>query len=134
MNISNTSDINILDLPDEILHIIFNKLNTIDIFYSLVGVNQRFDRLALDSLVIHHLDLVIRQSNIPNSSVDNHIFDKICLKILPRINENVTKLTIDPCSMERILGAVDYPQLHSLLLVCYQPDIRSGILVHSINN
>ncbi|CAF2395648.1 unnamed protein product [Rotaria sp. Silwood2] len=122
MNILNSNDINILDLPDEILRIIFNKLNTIDIFYSLVGVNKRFDRLALDSLYIHHLDFVIQRFHIDNSSVDVYI-DKICEKILPQINEKVTKLTLDPFSVERILDAVHYPQLHSLSLVNFQSDI-----------
>ncbi|CAF4540424.1 unnamed protein product [Rotaria sp. Silwood2] len=47
---------NILDLPDEILISIFNKLNNVDILYSLVDVNQRFNRLSLSSLYIHDLD------------------------------------------------------------------------------
>jgi hypothetical protein len=78
MNIANSNevDINILDLPDEILRTIFNKLNTVGIFHWLVGVNQRFDRLALDPLYIHHLDLVIKQSDIHITSVDVHIHDK----------------------------------------------------------
>jgi hypothetical protein len=124
MNILSNNDINILDLPDEILRVIFNKLNTIDMFYSLVGVNQRFDRLAFDSLYIHYLDFVIERSDIHNYSVDDHILDKICSKILPRINEKVTKLTVDPFCMIRILdGAVHYPQLYSLSLVNYRPEI-----------
>jgi len=50
---------------------------------------------------------------------DIHILDRICSTILPRINEKVK----NPFSMECILGAVDYPQLHSLSLVDYQPEI-----------
>ncbi|CAF2498502.1 unnamed protein product [Rotaria sp. Silwood2] len=123
MNILNSNDINILDLPDEILSIIFNKLNTIDIFYSLVDVNHRFDRLSLDSLVIHHLDFAIERSHVHNSSVDTYILDKVCSKILPQINDKITKLTLDPFSTERILSAVKYPQLHSLSLVNYQSHI-----------
>ena len=45
----NNNEINMLDLPDEMLLSIFNKLNNIDILYSRVDVNQRFDRLVLDS-------------------------------------------------------------------------------------
>lgn len=48
--------INILDLPDEILLIIFNKLNTIDALYSLVDVNDRFNRLVFNALHILNLD------------------------------------------------------------------------------
>ena len=58
MSTVDINDINILDLPDEILLAIINKLNMIDILYSLVDVNQRFDRLVLDPLYIHHLDLM----------------------------------------------------------------------------
>lgn len=120
MNILSNKDINILHLPDEILRTIFNKLNTVDIFYSLVGVNQRFDRLALDSLYVHHLDFAIKLSNYHNSHVDTYILDKVCEKILPRINHKITKLTLDPFPTERILDAVKYPHLYSLSLVNYQ--------------
>ncbi len=44
--------LNILDLPDEILLIICSKMNIVDVLYSLVDVNQRFDRLVLDPLTI----------------------------------------------------------------------------------
>jgi len=64
MNIRNKNDINILDLPDEMLRAIFNKLNMLDMLYSLVDVNQRFDRLVLDYLYIHHLEFVIEQDDI----------------------------------------------------------------------
>jgi hypothetical protein len=123
MNVLNSNDINILDLPDEMLFSIFNKLNMVDRFYSLVDVNQRFNRLILDPPYIQHLDFVIKQDDIHNSSVDTHILDRICEKILPQINGKVNKLTVDQFSMERILGAVDYPQLHSLSLVNYQSKI-----------
>ena len=123
MNTLNSNDINILDLPpDEILRIIFNKLNTVDIFYSLVGVNQRFDRLTLD--------LVIKRSNSHKSSIDVHILDKI----LSRINEKVTKFTVDSFSMECIFGAVHYPQLHSLSLINYRPEIFLQYLSVTIMN
>ena len=52
--------LNILDLPDEILLIICNKMNIVDVLYSLVDVNQRFDRLVLDPLTIHNIDMTIR--------------------------------------------------------------------------
>jgi hypothetical protein len=33
--------LNILDLPDEILLVILNKMNMVDVLYSLIDVNQR---------------------------------------------------------------------------------------------
>ncbi|CAF1532490.1 unnamed protein product, partial [Rotaria sordida] len=62
METSNNYNINILDLPDEILFAIFNKLNMIDVFYSLVDVNKRFNRLILDPFYIHNLDLTVKHS------------------------------------------------------------------------
>ncbi|CAF0901573.1 unnamed protein product [Rotaria sordida] len=123
MNILNHNDINILDLPDEMLLTIFNKLNTIDMLYSLVDVNQQFDRLALDSRVIDHLNFVIKRDDIHSSSVEIDILSRICSKILPRINEKIIKLILESHSMERIINAIDYPRLHSLSLVNYQPKI-----------
>ncbi|CAF2919463.1 unnamed protein product [Rotaria sp. Silwood2] len=128
MDILNNNDITILDLPDEMLRNIFNKLNMVDMLYSLVDVNQRFDRLALDSLYIHHFDLVIKRDDIHNFSVDTHIIDRICSKILPRINDKVTKFTLEPLSMERVFSTVHYPQLYSLSFVNFQPKILSQYL------
>ena len=122
MSISNRNQLSILDLPDEILRAIFHKLNTIHMFYSLVGVNRRFDRLALDSIYIHCVNFTIERFDIHKFSVDLRMLDKICSKILPRINEKVTKLIIDPFCAKHILEAVHYPQLYSLTFVHYQPD------------
>ncbi|CAF3311526.1 unnamed protein product [Rotaria sp. Silwood2] len=116
------NDTNKLNLPDEILLAIINTLNIIDVLYSLVGVNQRFDRLILDPLYIHRLDLTVKSLLNNNFSVDKQVLDRICEEILPRINNKINELTIDPHSMERILGAVVYPQLHSLSLINFQPD------------
>jgi hypothetical protein len=134
MNTLSSNDINIFDLPDEMLRAIFNKLNMVDILYSLVDVNQRFNRLALDSLYIYHLDFVVKQSDIYNSSVDFNIIKGICKKILPRINEKVNKITVEPLSMERVLGAVHYPQLHSLSVINIQDKIFLQHLAGMITN
>jgi predicted amino acid-binding ACT domain protein len=83
MNTLSCNNINLLDLPDEMLRTIFNKLSMVDMLYSLVDVNQRFDRLALDSFYIHHLDVGVKRSDIHNS-VNIHILDRICEKVLPR--------------------------------------------------
>ncbi|CAF1453800.1 unnamed protein product [Adineta steineri] len=52
-----------------------------------------------------------------------HILDRFCSKLLPRINQKITKLTVDPLSMKRILGAVDYSQLYSLSFVNFESKI-----------
>ncbi|CAF1041555.1 unnamed protein product [Rotaria sp. Silwood1] len=126
MNNSNINNPTILDLPDEILLIIFNKLNTIDALYSLVDVNERFGRLVLNSLHIRNLDttsMVIKSYYDRTFSIDNNVLPKICEKILPRIHHQLNKLTIEQNSMERILLTVNYPQLYLLSLVNFQEEI-----------
>ncbi len=109
---------NILNLPDEMLYAILNKLSMVNVFYSLVDVNERFDRLALDSLYIHHLNFMGKPLvKCYPSSTDDQVLDQICRKILPRICNNVYKLTVGRLSLERVLGIADYPQLYSLSLV-----------------
>jgi hypothetical protein len=134
MNVSKNNHVNILDLPDEILEFILNQLKTIDICYSLVGVNQRFNRLTLNSRYIHDLDFAIESITNRHSSMCIDILDRICEEILPQINQKITRLTLEPFSIERVLGTVYYPQLYSLLFVNVQPEIilqhLTGIYIH----
>ncbi|CAF4823396.1 unnamed protein product, partial [Rotaria sp. Silwood2] len=126
MNHSNIKHLNILDLPNEILLIIFNKLKIVDALYSLVDINERFDRLVFDSLHIQKLDtmsMVIKSYYDRNFSIDKNVLLKICEKILPRIHHQLNELIVEQNSMEYILFTVDYPQLYSLSLVNFQEDI-----------
>jgi hypothetical protein len=125
MDISNNNNLNILDLPDEILLIIFNKLNSIDALYSLVDVNERFDRLVLNSLHIRNLDttnMVIKSYYDRTFSIENNVLSRICEKILPRINHQLNALITEQNSVKHIL-TVNYPQLNSLSLVNFQKEI-----------
>ena len=109
---------NILDLPDEMLCAIFNKLNMVDILYSLVDVDERFDRLALNSLYVHHLNFAVTPTvKRHSSSTSDQVLNKICKTILPRICNNVYKLSVQPLSLERVLTIVHYPHLYSLSLI-----------------
>jgi hypothetical protein len=133
MNTLNNNRLNILNIPDEIFFIIFKKLNMIDVLYSLVDVNQRFDRLALNSLYIHRLNMT--DSTTINSfydqtcSMDSQIISKMCEKVLPRIHHQVHELTVEESSMKAILLAVNYPQLHSLSLINFQEEILYQYLI-----
>ncbi len=121
MNNSNNKYLNISDLPDEILLIIFKEVHTIDLLHSFVDVNRRFDQLALDSCYIRDLNM----TNIKNinslydqtSSIDTQVLSRICEKILPHIHQHVHKLTVEQYSMKQILLAVNYSQLYSLSLI-----------------
>jgi hypothetical protein len=139
MNNFNNDHHNILDLPDEILFIIFKKLNTIDVFYSFGDVNRRFHRLVLDSLYIRHLEITtlrnIKSEYDQISSIDAQILSEICVKIVPQIHHQVHKLTVQQDSIQQILHAANYPQLYSLSLVNFQEEILyqylKGIVFYS---
>ena len=109
MNRSNINCMNIFDLPDEMLCAILNKLSMVDVFYSLVDVNERFDRVALDSMCNHHVDLVLKRSIQYVPSTDAQIVDQICRKVLPRINSHVYKLSVEPLALNCVLGIANYP-------------------------
>lgn len=121
MNHSCGDHFNMLDLPDEILFIIFKKLRMVDILHSLVNVNKRFDRLALDPFYIRDLDLTdtlaINSMYDLTCSIDSKVLSKICQQILPRIHHQVHQLTLEECSMKDILRPGYYPQLYSLSLL-----------------
>ncbi|CAF1020506.1 unnamed protein product [Rotaria sordida] len=122
MESSNNYNINILDLSDEMLLAILNKLNMVDVLYSLVYVNKRFNRLILDPFYIHNLDLTVKHSLLQRvSPLDIEKIDTICKKILARIHHHIYKLTVPLYLIESILN-IDYPQLQSLSLVNFEEE------------
>jgi hypothetical protein len=126
MDTSNNDNLNILDLPDEILLIIFNKLNTIDVLYSLVDVNERFDRLVFNSLDIRNLDttnMVMKSYYDRTFSIDNNVLSRISEKILPRIHHQLNELIVEQNSMKHIFLTDTYPQLDSLSFVDFDNEI-----------
>jgi len=131
MNTSNKNNLNILDLPNEILFIIFHKLNTIDALYSLVDFNERFDQLVLSSLDMTSMTMKTYYDR--TFSINNSILDRICEKNLPRIYHRLNKFTIEQDSMERILLTDNCSRLYSLSLVNFHEEILfqylTGILL-----
>jgi hypothetical protein len=126
MDTFNKNNLNILDLPDEILLIIFNKLNGIDALYSLVDVNERFDRLVLNSLRIRTLDMtnmIIKSYYHRTFSLDNHFLSKISEKIWPRIRHQLKELIVEQNSVKHIILTDTYPQLDSLSFVDFDNEI-----------
>ena len=134
---SHPSRVNIVDLPNEMLLIIFSKLKTVDVLYSLVDVNERFDQLVFESFHVHSLDaakMIIKSDEDVSVSIDNRVLTKICEKILPRIHHQLNELTVEQHSMERILLKVNYPQLHSLSLVYFQEEMLFRYLSGMVSN
>ena len=122
------STANMFDLCDEILLTIFNKLNNIDVLYSLIGVNQKLDKVARDIIFTQSIDLVRISSNKDNNSKSNLILDRFYFDIIPRIQQNIECLTLDQLSMNRVLCIDNYPKLHKLTLVKLELEMASRIL------
>jgi len=103
---------NILDLPEEILLYIFNKLHNLDVLYSLLGSNRKLDAVACDKIFTQSIDLTRLVSN----EKAKEVLDGFCSQILPRIHQNIRCLTIDPYWLEYILETNKFINLHRLHL------------------
>ena len=120
------SSIQLNDLPDEILMIIFKKLRNLAVLYSFIDVNKRLNKIVHDFIFTNRLTLLIfvpiRLIKLTSASVyyiyslPPPIFDRYCLHILPKIHENVRWLDLESSSMERILRATNYPNLYGISL------------------
>ncbi len=126
MSMDNLS-VSILDLSDEILLTIFKKLNNIDLLYSLMGINEKLDKVACDITITQSVDLTTISSNDVSDSRTNVIIDRFCSNIFPRIHDNVESLTVQASIFQRILHANNYPNLRKLTLVNLEPAMASKI-------
>ncbi|CAF3740060.1 unnamed protein product [Rotaria sp. Silwood1] len=112
----------------------------VEVLYSLVDVNRRFDRLALDYLYINNLNMTdtmtINTFYEQLCSINAQVISKISEKVLFRIHSQVHKLTIEEFSIKPILLAGNYPQLYSLSLINFQEEMLyqhlTGITFNSI--
>jgi hypothetical protein len=138
MNIAKKNPLlNILDLPNEVLLIIFNKLNMVDVFNSLVDVCERLDQLVFDPFCIRNLDMTsmtMKSFFDRTFSVDKQVLSRICSNILPRIHHQINELIIEQQSMQRVLYTLNYPQLYSLTLMNFQADKLSQCLTGKLFN
>ncbi|CAF2101954.1 unnamed protein product [Rotaria magnacalcarata] len=106
MNRSNKNHLNILDLPNEILFIIFNELNMVDVLYSFVDVTQRLNQLVFDPFYRSNLSMtsmMMKSFNERIYSTDNQILDKICKNVLPRIYHQVKELIVEQYSIDNLI-------------------------------
>ncbi|CAF4567501.1 unnamed protein product [Rotaria sp. Silwood2] len=104
------------DLPDEILMMIFKNMCQVDVLYSLIDANQRLNTIVHDSIFTDHLILLEHLSDGFICSLTDSILDHFCSQILPKINHKIKRLDLESSSMERILSATNYPSLHELSL------------------
>jgi len=110
----NNQTVNLLDLPDELLLIIFNKLGSADVIYSLLNSTQRLDR------IVRSIDYT---KAINLSEIDSDKIDRFCVELLPQIHDRIRIMTLESSSIERILCAAQFPHLNSIALVGFSPDV-----------
>jgi hypothetical protein len=103
------------DLPDEVLMIIFKKLNNFEVLYSLQGVNQRLNKIVQDSTFTNRLTFVKWCShNFIDVFGSDMMLNRFCLQILPSIHDKIKWLDLESSSMKNVLHATDYPNLYGL--------------------
>ncbi len=129
----NKSNMNLVDLPYEILFIILKKLDNMNILYSLLNLgNQRFDQLVQDETFTETLNFVMTTSTEDICPIDDLLFDRFCVDILPRIDYNVRSLILEAGSMERILHATTFSNLTQLKVFNFNEKILSHYLTGRI--
>jgi hypothetical protein len=120
------SNISLLDLPHEILLIIFKRLDNIDVLYSLLDVdNQRLNPIVQDKTFTNTLNFTLTTLTDDILSLAPPILDRFCINILPKIGHNIKSLVLESKSIERILHAADYPNLTELKLFNFKDKIAS---------
>jgi len=97
-----------------------------------VDVNQRFNRLVLDSFYFSNVNMTTitdtTSLNDQTSSIDRKVLSRICEKVLPRIDDQIYKLTAEEYSMKQTLLASNYPKLFALSLINFQEEILDEYL------
>jgi hypothetical protein len=102
------------DLPDEILLIIFKKVNNVALLYSLFDTNKRFTKILHDPILTSHLSLLNHHSDECVDRLHDSILDQYCSQILPKIYHKVKWFNLESSSMARILLCTNYPNLDGL--------------------
>jgi hypothetical protein len=109
------SCIELNNLPDEILLIIFKKLDNIDVLYSFHDVNKQLNQIVRDPIFTSSLNFVKWSSNkFINKLSSNVMLDRFRLQILPDISIKIKWLYLESSTVKRILNAADYPNLYGL--------------------
>jgi len=107
----------LLDLPDEILLIIIEKLQSFDVLYSVVGVNKRLNNIAANVISRSNINLVKTSSTCSIRPLDKSELDQLCLYTLPQMHHHIKSMLIEFSSVECILHSGDYPNLFILGLI-----------------
>ena len=121
------SRVGLNDLPDELLLIIFQKLNNIQVLYSLMNVNERFSEIVSDPILTSYLVFVKRSSSIDYIDLlSSHLMcHRFSYQIFPKIHHQIQHLHLQAASAQHILHVARYPHLFSLGLYSIDEDIAN---------
>jgi hypothetical protein len=131
----------LLDLPDEILLLIFKELPTVDVLSFLADVHPRLHGLAHDFLYVRRLDLTglstIKSRCSDLCATADEVLSRLVANTLPRLHAQVHQLTVESDSIKEIIAAATYPQLYSLSLRHFKEEFLrhclTGIVVDHLH-
>ena len=124
MNSSTT--MTIMNLPDEMLVAICSQMESIDVLYSFIGVNERFSRLAREPIFTRSIELIERNDDGITRRLSDLVLDRFYRQILPEIHTLVQSLSVESSVAERCLSVGHYPKLRTLTLA----DIDQNFAAH----
>mgnify|MGYP002378337495 FL=1 len=135
------SSVELLDLPDEILLMIFKNFNNTSLLYCLSDMNKRLNKIIYDRTFTHRVSLLylipsrmIKQSQgMPLvRPLSSQILDRYCSHILPKINDKIKCFDLEPSSIERILSTTYYPNLTKICLYNIHADTARNLFSSKI--
>ncbi len=107
------SFLQLVDLPDELLLMIFKNLENVLALYSFMGINRRFDQILHDPIFTNRLTLMTCSRYSCFYPMCSEIIDRFYFNISPEIHHEIQWLNLEASSMERLL-ATNYPKLSGL--------------------
>ena len=108
------SNVQLMNLPNELLMIILNYLDNTEMLLSLMGVNMRLDEIISHPIFTNCLTLMRLSIDKMPCPLAPRKLDRFCSQILPQIGEQVIWINVDAPSMERVLLAGKYSSLSGL--------------------
>lgn len=121
----NQVNVQLLDLPNEMLITIMKKLDNVDVLYSLFGINKRLSCLIEDNRFSNILKFVSITSTDNVCSIPDRMLNRFYVSILPKIDHNIKCLVLEPLSMENILLAANYPNLTEIKIFNFNKNFVS---------
>ena len=111
-----STTVTLMNLPDELILAICSQMDTLDVLYSFIGVNERFTRLTRDRNFTQSIELMKRNDDETTRLLPDLVLDRFCRQILPKIHTLVESLSVESSVAERSLSAGHYPKLRTLTL------------------